>query len=91
MDLLRTDSFNQLEDSIKRNALRNLGFDPAVDLDKLDLYFTPPDTFDFYKSLDLIVKEGQSTVKLSRSPPGAHAGFIVICQPFFMFCVPADG
>jgi putative ATP-dependent endonuclease of OLD family len=55
MELLRTDEFKRVEQSIKRNALRNLGFDPAVDTDKLDLYFTPMETLEFYKSLDLLI------------------------------------
>jgi putative ATP-dependent endonuclease of the OLD family len=57
MELLRTEQFNTVERSIKRNVLRQLGFDPDADGDKLDLYFTPMDTFDFYKSLDLLVHD----------------------------------
>jgi putative ATP-dependent endonuclease of the OLD family len=83
MDLLRTDSFNQLEDSIKRNALRNLGFDPAVDADRLDLYFTPPDTFDFYKSLDLIVKEGEFAISAQQMGGGMQNAIVLaVLQAF---------
>src|SRR5262249_33128996 len=55
MNLLRTDEFNQLEPSMKRNALEQLGLD--ADADAIDLYFTPLDTMDFYKSLDIIIKD----------------------------------
>jgi len=52
---LRTDEFNKLETSIKRNALEQLGLD--ADADAIDLYFTPLGTMDFYKSLDIIIKD----------------------------------
>jgi putative ATP-dependent endonuclease of the OLD family len=55
MKLLRTDEFNKLEAAIKRNALEQLGLDATTD--EIDLYFSPLDTMDFYKSLDIIIKD----------------------------------
>lgn len=55
MGILRTDEFNKLETAIKRNALEQLGLDG--DADQIDLYFTPMDTMDFYKQLDLVIKD----------------------------------
>jgi putative ATP-dependent endonuclease of the OLD family len=55
MNVLRTEEFKKLETSIKRNALEQLGLD--ADADAVDLYFTPLGTMDFYKSLDIIIKD----------------------------------
>lgn len=68
--VLRTESFQQLENSIKRNALRQLGLDPDTDADRLDLYFAPFDTMDFYKALDLLVREGNFTISASQLGEG---------------------
>jgi putative ATP-dependent endonuclease of OLD family len=83
MELLRTDKFKELETSIKRNALRNLGFDPAIEADKLDLYFTPMDSFDFYKSLDLIVKEDEFAISAQEMGGGMQNAIVLaILQAF---------
>jgi putative ATP-dependent endonuclease of the OLD family len=72
MNLLRTEEFNKLETSIKRNALEQLGLD--ADADAIDLYFTPLGTMDFYKSLDIIIKDhgfaisATESEKASRTP-----------------------
>lgn len=57
MKLLRTDQLDALEKDITESALRQLGFDPVADADKLDFFFAPFDSMDFYKALDLRVKE----------------------------------
>lgn len=83
MKLLRTDSFVQLEQSIKENALRQLGFDPVVDGDKLDLYFSPFDTMDFYKALDLRVREGDFTISATELGEGIQNALVLaILQAF---------
>ncbi len=83
MKLLRTDSFVQLEKSIKENALRQLGFDPAADGDKLDLYFSPFDTMDFYKALDLRVREGDFTISATELGEGIQNALVLaILQAF---------
>lgn len=75
--LLRTDSFKALEDSIKTNALQQLGFDPATESDKLDLYFSPFDTMDFYKSLDLRVREGAFSVSATELGEGIQNALVL--------------
>jgi ABC-type cobalamin/Fe3+-siderophores transport system ATPase subunit len=83
MDLLRTDEFDAVERSIKRNALRQLGLDPAADADKLDLFFTPMDTFSFYKSLDLVVKEGDFAISAQEMGEGMQNAIVLaILQAF---------
>lgn len=57
MKLLRTNQLQKLEKDIKDSALLQLGFDPVVDSGRLDFFFAPFDSMDFYKSLDLRVKE----------------------------------
>ena len=54
---LKTDEFEQLEESIKTNALVQLGFDPKTETDKLDLFFNPLTSLEFYKSLEIFVNE----------------------------------
>jgi predicted ATP-dependent endonuclease of OLD family len=55
LELLRTEDFTNIEKAIKRNALEQLGLDG--DADNIDLYFTPMTTMDFYKSLDIAIKD----------------------------------
>jgi len=83
MDLLRTDEFNKLETSIKRNALRQLGFDPDTDSDKLELYFSPLNAMDFYKSLDLRVREGNFEISATELGEGVQNAIVLsILQAF---------
>jgi predicted ATP-dependent endonuclease of OLD family len=77
VELLRTESFEALEDSIKRNALQQLGFDPVTDTDKLDLFFSPFDTMDFYKSLDLRVREGTFSVSATELGEGVQNALVL--------------
>ncbi|MDQ3668171.1 MAG: AAA family ATPase [Acidobacteriota bacterium] len=81
--LLRTDSFEALEKSIKKHALRQLGFDQATDSDKLDLFFSPFDTMDFYKSLDLRVREGSFSISATQLGEGVQNALVLaILQAF---------
>ena len=77
MKLLRTDEFTAVEQSIKRNVLFQLGFDPDTDTDKLDLYFTPMETWDFYKSLDLLVTENGFSVSASDMGEGIQNAIVL--------------
>ncbi len=77
VSLLRTESFEALEKSIKKHALRQLGFDPATDGDKLDLFFSPFDTMDFYKSLDLRVREGAFSVSATELGEGIQNALVL--------------
>lgn len=81
--VLRTEEFEKLETSIKRNALRHLGFDPDIDADRLDFSFTPFDTFDFYKALDLMVREGDFTISATELGEGVQNALVLaILQAF---------
>lgn len=83
MKLLRTDEFEKLEAAIKRNALRQLGFDPENDTDKLDFFFSPFDTIDFYKALDLRVREGDFTISATELGEGIQNALVLsILQAF---------
>jgi putative ATP-dependent endonuclease of the OLD family len=57
MKLLRTPEFESLETDINESALRQLGFNPAKDQDELQFFFGPRESSDFYRSLELLVKE----------------------------------
>ncbi len=83
MKLLRTDAFTTLEESIKRNALRQLGFDPDADADRLDFFFSPFDTMEFYKSLDLRVREGDFVISATELGEGIQNALVLsILQAF---------
>lgn len=83
MKLLRTTNFEKLETTIKRNALRQLGFDPETDTDKLDFFFSPFDTLDFYRALDLRVREGEFTVSATELGEGIQNAIVLaILQAF---------
>lgn len=83
LQLLRTEEFRSLETSIKANVLRQLGLDPALDADKLDFFFAPFDTIDFYKSLDLRVRESAFTISATELGEGMQNAFVLaILQAF---------
>jgi hypothetical protein len=75
--LLRTDYFNRVETIIKNKVLLQLGFDPIKDAGKIDLYFTPIDSFDFYKSLDLLITEGGFTVSAQEMGEGMQNAIVL--------------
>lgn len=83
MELLRTDEFNRLEESIRGNALRMLGFDPETQREELEFYFSPFDSIDFYKTLDLRVREGNFSISATELGEGfQNALVLAILQAF---------
>lgn len=77
VELLHTDEFTSLEKTIKENALRQLGFDPAKDTGKLDFYFSPFSSIDFYKSLKLFVKEGNFNIEATELGGGIQNALVI--------------
>jgi len=76
MQLLRTDDFEKLERAITRNALQQLGFDPT-ESDRLDFFFSPFDSIDFYKSLDLRVREGDFVISATELGEGIQNALVL--------------
>lgn len=76
LGLLRTDAFNALEKAIKRNALRQLGFDPEAE-EGLDFFFSPFTPMDFYKSLDLLVREEDFTISATELGEGMQNALVL--------------
>ena len=74
-----------LESSLRLgiDALRQLGFDPDTDADKLDLYFSPFDAVSFYKSLELRVIEGDFEINATQLGEGFQNA-IVLAMPSLM-------
>jgi putative ATP-dependent endonuclease of the OLD family len=66
-----------LELVTSRHALATLGFDPDVDEDQLDLHFSPFDSFDFYKSLDLQVREGGFSISATELGEGVQNALVL--------------
>jgi putative ATP-dependent endonuclease of OLD family len=75
MDLLRTDEFNKLEASIKRNTLQQLGLDAKADA--IDLFFTPIGTMDFYKTLDIVIKEQDFSISATEVGEGFQNAIVL--------------
>ncbi|MFH0829276.1 MAG: AAA family ATPase [Candidatus Kerfeldbacteria bacterium] len=77
LDVLRTTDLELLEKTIKDNALRQLGFDPATDSERLDFFFSPFESMDFYKSLDLRVREGEFTISATELGEGIQNAIVL--------------
>ncbi len=77
MELLYTDEFWNLENRIKKHALRQLGFDPEVDNEKLDLHFSPFSSMDFYRALGLRIKEDGFTIDATELGDGFQNALVI--------------
>src|SRR5262249_42705847 len=75
LELLRTDDFTNIEKAIKRNALEQLGLDG--DADNLDLYFTPMTTMDFYKALDIAIKDNGFPINATEVGEGFQNAIVI--------------
>jgi predicted ATP-dependent endonuclease of OLD family len=75
LKLLRTGGFEKLEASIKKHALDYLGLD--ADEDRVDLYFTPMRSLDFYKALDLLVNESGFEISATRMGEGMQNAIVL--------------
>lgn len=74
---LKTEEFEQLEMSIKTNALEQLGFDPETEADKLDLFFNPLSSLGFYKSLEIFVDEYNYSVNATELGAGFQNAIVL--------------
>jgi predicted ATP-dependent endonuclease of OLD family len=74
---LRTDEFLALEKAIKDNALKQLGFNPETETDKLDLYFNPLSSLEFYKSLEIYVKEHEYNINATELGAGFQNAIVL--------------
>lgn len=75
MGLLRTKEFEELEVAVKKHALEQLGLDNEDGA--IDLFFTPMDTMDFYKSLVLVVREGDFSLSATEMGGGMQNAIVL--------------
>lgn len=81
IESLKTKEFLALEKSIKDNALSHLGIDPESS--NIDISFQPLTSLDFYKSLNLFVKEnGYSSNAIDLGSGFQNALVIAILKAF---------
>ena len=81
--LLRTHEFEALESEIRASALRQLGLDPVTDVGALDFHFAPFSVMDFYRSLQLRVREYGSVTDASELGEGIQNALVLaILQAF---------
>jgi predicted ATP-dependent endonuclease of OLD family len=83
MELMRTPKLLEVEATIRNTALRQLGLDPAVDRDKLDLRFGPFTSHDFYNSLDLMVREGSFEISATQLGGGVQNALVLAIMKAF--------
>lgn len=74
---LRTNEFLALEKAIKDNALKQLGFNPETETDKLDLYFNPLSSLEFYTSLEIYVKEHEYNINATELGAGFQNAIVL--------------
>jgi hypothetical protein len=75
MNLLKTDEFKRVETSIKGSVLEHLGLN--AEADDLDLYFTPMSSMDFYKNLDLVIKDHGFTISATEVGEGFQNAIVL--------------
>src|SRR5262245_18944174 len=75
MNLLKTDEFKRVEASIKQNVLEQLGLD--AEADDIDLYFTPMSSMDFYKNLDLVIKDHGFSISATEVGEGFQNAIVL--------------
>jgi len=77
IESLRTDQFNELEKTIKDNALRQLGFNTENDNENLNIYFSPLTSSDFYNSLQIYVKENNFEINATELGSGFQNALVI--------------
>jgi putative ATP-dependent endonuclease of OLD family len=83
MDLLRTPAFEDLERDINESALRQLGFNPHTEADQLQFFFSPKQSLDFYRALELQVNDAGFEVSASDLGEGfQNAVVLAILEAF---------
>ncbi len=75
IEALRTEEFNKLEQTIKNNALSQLGFDTKNE--DLNVYFNPLTSLDFYNSLQIYVKENDFEINATELGGGFQNALVI--------------
>ncbi len=75
IEALRTEEFNKLEQTIKNNALRQLGFN--TENEDLNVYFNPLTSLDFYNSLQIYVKENDFEINATELGGGFQNALVI--------------
>lgn len=75
IEALRTEEFNKLEQTIKTNALNQLGFNE--DDENLNVYFNPLTSLDFYNSLQIYVKENDFEINATELGGGFQNALVI--------------
>lgn len=83
IEALRTDEFEKLEESIQTNALIQLGFDPIKDADKIDVFFNPLTSTEFYKSLEIYVREHDYQINATELGSGFQNALVISIMKAF--------
>jgi predicted ATP-dependent endonuclease of OLD family len=74
ISVLKTEEFLELEKQIMQNAMSQLGFE----LDEaLEIYFNPLTSLDFYKSLEIWVKENNFNINATQLGSGFQNAIVI--------------
>ena len=74
ISVLKTDEFVELEKQIMQNAMSQLGFE--LD-EELEIYFNPLTSLDFYKSLEIWVKENDFNINATQLGSGFQNAIVI--------------
>ena len=77
LDALRVQELEDLEKSLRRHALENLGLDPEKDEDRLGFQFGLFDSIDFLKALRLIFSEHGREFDATELGDGAQNALVI--------------
>lgn len=81
MKLLRTKGFIEIERSVRKHALRQLGLNEETDT--LDLNFSPLTAEDFYRALDLVLTEDNFSVSATNLGHGVQNALVMAVLQVF--------
>lgn len=77
IESLTTAEYKKLEKSINDNALMQLGIDPDDKDQNAKIYFSPLESIDFYKSLNILVEENGFSINATELGGGFQNALVI--------------
>lgn len=77
MITLRTDSFDNLKQTLRQSMIEYLGHEFEQDNSLWDIYFKPIDSIDFYNSLEMCLSEGDHIIPLRALGEGVQNAIVL--------------
>jgi len=77
IESLSTEEYRKLEKTINDNALAQLGIDPDDKDQNARIYFSPLESIDFYKSLNILVEENGFSINATELGGGFQNALVI--------------